>query len=105
MNRFRFSGNCRVVGMDCWHLAWLSKMCGDVEWWMVGGRWWPEYLLEWRCPKAPTPKAVSEDERKPLPPDSLFGALQDRIHRDRCAVRAGKSLRNMTEEDFQEAHG
>jgi len=48
MNRFRFNGNARVVGMSGWNLVWLSKMCGDVEWWSVGGMWWPEYLLEWR---------------------------------------------------------
>lgn len=55
--------------------------------------------------EAPTPKSVSEDERKPLPPDSLFGALQDRIHRDGGAVRAAKSLRTMKESDFREAYG
>lgn len=41
----------------------------------------------------------AREERKPLPPEQLVGALQDRIHRDDGRVRIAKSVKVRTDND------
>ncbi len=41
-------GYARVVGDTDWHSPMFDSRRNGVFWWLLGGRRWPEYLLEWR---------------------------------------------------------
>jgi hypothetical protein len=72
-------------------IATVILACLGLKYWLF----WVEDALYYTksTPRSPRPSRGASDDRRPLPPEVLATALQDRVHKETGMGRPAKSVK------------